>query len=114
MKLLYKNSTNHSPNRLEKLPVSFAQLKHLKWLDLKDNPLCPALKQAAGDCITPNDCALCAKKVLQASSFLSVTTITFVGGCLAAEHGEPAAEGETEKDGGGDEGQEGAGEERGS
>ena len=62
---MYKNSTNHSPNRLEKLPVSFAQLKHLKWLDLKDNPLCPALKQAAGDCITPNDCALCAKKVLQ-------------------------------------------------
>ena len=51
-------------NRLEKLPVSFAQLKHLKWLDLKDNPLCPALKQAAGDCITPNDCALCAKKVV--------------------------------------------------
>ena len=50
--------------RLEKLPVSFAQLKHLKWLDLKDNPLCPALKQAAGDCITPNDCALCAKKVV--------------------------------------------------
>ena len=53
-----------SPIRLEKLPVSFAQLKHLKWLDLKDNPLCPALKQAAGDCITPNDCALCAKKVV--------------------------------------------------
>ena len=39
-------------------------MKHLKWLDLKDNPLCPALKQAAGDCITPNDCALCAKKVV--------------------------------------------------
>ena len=57
------NPTFHV-NRLEKLPVSFAQLKHLKWLDLKDNPLCPALKQAAGDCITPNDCALCAKKVV--------------------------------------------------
>ena len=42
-------------------------MKHLKWLDLKDNPLCPALKQAAGDCITPNDCALCAKKVLQSN-----------------------------------------------
>lgn len=51
-------------NRLERLPVSFAQLKNLKWLDLKDNPLCPGLKQAAGDCITPNDCALCAKKVV--------------------------------------------------
>ena len=75
---MYKNSTYHSPNRLEKLPVSFAQLKHLKWLDLKDNPLCPALKQAAGDCITPNDCALCAKKVLQSicNVFLSEATIT--------------------------------------
>ena len=50
--------------RIEKLPVSFSQLRSLKWLDLKDNPLCPALKQAAGDCITPNDCAMCAKKVL--------------------------------------------------
>merc|ERR1712179_683257 len=51
-------------NQLVKLPVSFAQLKNLKWLDLKDNPLCPAVKQAAGDCITPNDCAMCAKKVV--------------------------------------------------
>ena len=42
-------------NQLVKLPVSFSQLKSLKWLDLKDNPLCPALKQAAGDCITPGD-----------------------------------------------------------
>ena len=30
----------------------------------QDNPLCPAVKQAAGDCITPNDCAMCAKKVV--------------------------------------------------
>ena len=94
--------------------MSFAQLKHLKWLDLKDNPLCPALKQAAGDCITPNDCALCAKKVLESISnvFSSEVTITVEGGGSAAEHGEPVAEGEAEEDGGGDEGQEGAGEER--
>ena len=26
--------------------------------------MCPAVKQAAGDCITPNDCAMCAKKVV--------------------------------------------------
>jgi len=51
-------------NKIEKLPVSFAQLRSLKWLDLKDNPLCPALQQAAGKCITPGDCALAAKKVV--------------------------------------------------
>merc|ERR1719219_1128200 len=51
-------------NKLTRLPVSFAQLKSLKWLDLKDNNLVPALQQAAGPCITPNDCAMCAKKVV--------------------------------------------------
>jgi Leucine-rich repeat (LRR) protein len=50
-------------NRLDKLPVSFASLKNLKWLDLKNNPLVPALQQAAGPCITATDCAMCAKKV---------------------------------------------------
>jgi len=51
-------------NKLTRLPVSFAQLKSLKWLDLKDNLLVPAIQQAAGPCITPNDCAMCAKKVV--------------------------------------------------
>lgn len=51
-------------NKLTRLPVSFAQLKNLKWLDLKDNLLVPAIQQAAGPCITPNDCATCAKKVV--------------------------------------------------
>lgn len=51
-------------NKLTRLPVSFAQLKNLKWLDLKDNSLVPAIQQAAGPCITPNDCATCAKKVV--------------------------------------------------
>ena len=31
---------------------------------MQDNPLCPALQQAAGKCITPGDCALAAKKVV--------------------------------------------------
>jgi Leucine-rich repeat (LRR) protein len=53
-------------NQLQRLPVSFAQLKNLKWLDLKHNPLVPALQQAAGPCITPSDCAMCAKKVKSA------------------------------------------------
>jgi len=51
-------------NKLTRLPVSFSQLKNLKWLDLKDNLLVPAIQNAAGPCITPNDCARCAKKVV--------------------------------------------------
>ncbi len=34
------------------------------WANVQDNPLVPSLAQAAGPCITPNDCALCAKKVV--------------------------------------------------
>ena len=51
-------------NQLNKLPVSFNQLKQLKWLDLKNNPLHDNLAKAAGPCITPSDCAACAKKVV--------------------------------------------------
>jgi len=51
-------------NQISRLPVSFCQLKNLKWLDLKGNPLVPALQQAAGPCITANDCSSCAKQVV--------------------------------------------------
>lgn len=51
-------------NQLNKLPVSVSQLKNLKWLDLKNNPLNDSLATAAGNCITPADCAVCAKRVV--------------------------------------------------
>ena len=51
-------------NQLTKLPPSFSQLKSLKWLDLKNNPLHENLSKAAGPCITPSDCATCAKQVV--------------------------------------------------
>ena len=51
-------------NQLTKLPPSFSQLKSLKWLDLKNNPLHENLAKAAGPCITPSDCATCAKQVV--------------------------------------------------
>jgi len=51
-------------NQLTKLPPSFSQLKSLKWLDLKNNPLRGNLSKAAGPCITPSDCATCAKQVV--------------------------------------------------
>ena len=50
-------------NQITRLPVSFCQLRNLKWLDLKGNPLVPALQQAAGPCITASDCSACAKRV---------------------------------------------------
>lgn len=36
-----------------------------KWLDLKDNPLEPKLKQAAGDCLDEAQCKKCAINVIK-------------------------------------------------
>lgn len=36
----------------------------MKWLDLKNNPLEEGLAKSAGNCITPIDCANCAKSVV--------------------------------------------------
>ena len=36
----------------------------MKWLDLKNNPLEEGLAKSAGPCITPSDCAQCAKSVV--------------------------------------------------
>ena len=44
--------------------VTFGQLKSLRVLDLKNNPLIPAVQKAAGPCITSADCQQCAKKVV--------------------------------------------------
>jgi len=54
---LYKNELQH-------LPLSFGQLKSLKWLDLKDNPLVPAIQEAAGDCLDTTQCQVCASNMI--------------------------------------------------
>lgn len=54
---LYKNELQH-------LPLSFGQLKSLKWLDLKDNPLVPAIQEAAGDCLDTAQCQVCASNII--------------------------------------------------
>ena len=36
-----------------------------KWLDLKDNPLNPGLKIAAGDCLDETQCKKCAISVIK-------------------------------------------------
>lgn len=52
-------------NQLQHLPLSFSKLKSLKWLDLKDNPLYPAIKEAAGQCLDSKQCQKCAKDIVQ-------------------------------------------------
>ena len=51
--------------QLQRLPVSFHQLKELRWLDLKNNPLVSALAEAAGDCLDQKGCQEAAKKVVK-------------------------------------------------
>lgn len=43
--------------------LSVRSLQSLKWLDLKDNPLDPALAKVAGDCLDEKQCKQCANKV---------------------------------------------------
>ena len=50
--------------QLQRLPVSFHQLKELRWLDLKNNPLVSALAEAAGDCLDQKGCQEAAKMVV--------------------------------------------------
>lgn len=50
--------------QLTDLPLSFCQLPHLKWLDLKGNPLNPTLKKVVGDCLNQKECESAARKVI--------------------------------------------------
>lgn len=61
---LYKNELQH-------LPLSFSKLKSLRWLDLKDNPLYPAIKETAGQCLDAKQCLKCAKDIVQFYTTLS-------------------------------------------
>lgn len=45
--------------------MSFGRLTSLKWLDLKNNPLVPALQEIAGPCQDTVQCQNCAKRVVQ-------------------------------------------------
>ena len=47
------------------MPVSYYQLKELRWLDLKSNPLVPTLAEAAGNCLDTKECHEAAKKVVK-------------------------------------------------
>jgi len=44
--------------------LSFKDLKKLRWLDLKDNPLTPQLAKIAGPCVDKEDCKKCARDIV--------------------------------------------------
>lgn len=56
-------SSSNCPLQLTELPLSFCELHNLKWLDLKDNPLKPALRKVAGDCLNHKECEAAARNV---------------------------------------------------
>ena len=59
-------------SQLMHLPLSLGQLKVLRWLDLKGNPLVPKLAEIAGPCLDTQQCQQCARKVV---SFLQTMQI---------------------------------------
>ncbi|RZC36806.1 LRR 8 domain containing protein [Asbolus verrucosus] len=61
---LSNNHLKSLPNKLQYLPLSFSKLKALKWLDLKDNPLVPAVAKVSGLCLDAKQCQTCAKDVV--------------------------------------------------
>ena len=50
--------------QISRLPLSLGNLKNLKWLDLKENPLAPAVASVAGPCSNASECQTCARKVV--------------------------------------------------
>lgn len=50
--------------QISRLPLSLGNLKNLKWLDLKENPLTPAVASVAGPCSNANECQSCARKIV--------------------------------------------------
>lgn len=51
-------------NQLENVPINFGKLNKLRYLDLKGNPLQPALQKIVGPCLTTKDCLDAAKQIV--------------------------------------------------
>jgi len=58
--------------QISRLPLSLSELKHLKWLDLKGNPLTEAVARVAGPCNNMHECQTCAYNIV---SYLSTVKI---------------------------------------
>jgi Leucine-rich repeat (LRR) protein len=50
-------------NKLTQMPTSCIQLKRLKWLDLKANPIQTLLPDVVGNCLNAEECKQCADNV---------------------------------------------------
>lgn len=59
--------------QISRLPLSLGNLKNLKWLDLKENPLTPAVASVAGPCSNANECQACARKIVTYLSNVQLT-----------------------------------------
>lgn len=51
--------------QISRLPLSLSELKNLRWLDLKENPLTPSVSSIAGPCSNAEECKNCARNVVE-------------------------------------------------
>ncbi|RLU26824.1 hypothetical protein DMN91_000621 [Ooceraea biroi] len=49
---------------ISRLPLSLSELKNLRWLDLKENPLTEAVASVAGPCSNMRECQACARNIV--------------------------------------------------
>lgn len=59
--------------QISRLPLSLSELKNLRWLDLKENPLTPAVASVAGPCSNLKECQACARNIV---AYLSQVKLT--------------------------------------
>lgn len=77
VKLCYNNVKHVNNNRMilqiSRLPLSLSELKSLRWLDLKENPLTPAVASVAGPCSNLSECQACARNIVTYLSNVKLT-----------------------------------------
>lgn len=59
--------------QISRLPLSLSELKNLRWLDLKENPLTPAVASIAGPCSNLSECQICARNIVNYLSHVKIT-----------------------------------------
>lgn len=54
----------HYNLQISRLPLSLSELKNLRWLDLKENPLTETVASVAGSCSNISECQACARNIV--------------------------------------------------
>lgn len=62
----------HHNLQISRLPLSLSELKNLRWLDLKENPLTEAVASVAGPCSNVRECQVCARSIVTYLSTVKV------------------------------------------